>query len=84
MLQQLTIEYPDTFPDILQESRSQFEEEARLAMALKLFELKRLSSGHAAQLAGMSRTSFLLMLHRFGIPMIDLESDELEQDIANA
>ncbi len=84
MPQLLTIEYPESLPDIMQESRLEFEHEARLAMALKLFERKRLSSGHAAQLAGLDRTSFLLMLHQYGIPMIDLEGDELEQDINNA
>jgi len=51
---------------------------------LNFFERKRLSSGQAAQLAGLPRTTFLLMLHQYAIPMIDLENDELEQDLANA
>ena len=84
MTQQLTIEYPETLPDLLHESRSEFEHEARLAMALNLFERKRLSSGHAAQLAGIPRTTFLLQLHQYGIPMIDLDADELEKDVINA
>jgi predicted HTH domain antitoxin len=84
MTQRLTIEYPETLPDILQESRLEFENEARLAMALKLFERKRLSSGQAAQLAELPRTTFLLRLHQYGIPMIDLENEELEQDAVNA
>ena len=41
---QLKIEYPDTIPDLLQETREQFEQEAKMAMAVKLFEMKRLSS----------------------------------------
>jgi predicted HTH domain antitoxin len=84
MSQLLTIEYPESLPDILHESRREFEHEARLAMALKLFERKRLSSGQAAQLAGLPRTTFLLTLHQYAIPMIDLENDELDQDLANA
>jgi predicted HTH domain antitoxin len=55
-----------------------------MAMAVKLFEMKRLSSGMAAQLAGMERVTFLLNLHRYGVPMLDLPMDELEADLANA
>lgn len=55
-----------------------------MAMPVKLFEMKRLSSGIAAKLAGMDRVTFLLSLHRYGIPMIDLEEDELLADQENA
>jgi len=55
-----------------------------MAMAVKLFEMKRLSSGMAASLAGLDRVSFLLNLHRFNVPMIDLEEDELLSDMQNA
>jgi len=84
MSHRLTIEYPDTLPDALQESCAEFEQEAKMAMAVKLFELKRLPSGTAAALAGMDRVSFLLALHRYGVPMIDTEESELAQDVANA
>lgn len=65
-------------------TKQAFEDEARMAMAVKLFELKRLSSGMAAELAGCSRTEFLLGLHRFSVPMIDLEEEELLADMENA
>ncbi|AOY60150.1 hypothetical protein B2D07_16915 [Desulfococcus multivorans] len=55
-----------------------------MAMAVKLFEMKRLSSGMAAELVGMSRVAFLLNLHRFNVPMVDLEEDELLMDVKNA
>ncbi len=84
MTHQLHIDYPEQLPDVLQMSRQQFEQEARMAMAVKLFELKRLSSGLAATLAGVDRVSFLLSLHRYGAPMIDLDEEELRSDIRNA
>ena len=84
MTNHLSIDYPDTLPDVLQESREDFEKEARMAMAVKLFELKRLSSGMAAALVGLDRVSFLLRLHQFGVPMINLTADELAEDVANA
>ena len=38
---QLVIDYPPSLPDALQHSREQFEREAKMAMATKLFEMKR-------------------------------------------
>jgi len=81
---QMQIDYPDSLPDLLQTTRPQFEAEARMAMAVKLFELKRLSSGLAAQLAGVSRVEFLLGLHRYGVPVVDLDEAELKSDLAHA
>ena len=84
MLSKLEIEYSENLPDVLQTTRAQFEQEAKMAMAVKLFEMRRLSSGMAAALVGMDRVSFLLRLSDFGVPMIDLDADELAEDIANA
>ena len=84
MTNQLNIEYSQNLPDILQITKKEFEEEAKMAMAVKLFEMKRLSSGMAASLAGCDRVKFLLNLHRFNVPMIDLEEDELLSDMQNA
>ncbi len=81
---QLQIDYPDSLPDLLQTSKVQFETEAKMALAVKLFEMKRLSSGMAAQLAGVSRKDFLLDLHRYSVAMIDLTEDELKSDLAHA
>jgi len=81
---QLVVDYPVVWPDVFQQTREQFEEEAKMAMAVKLFELKRLSSGMAARLASVNRVYFLLNLHRYGVAMIDLDDDELLQDIQNA
>lgn len=83
-MSQLKIDYPDTLPDALQQTREQFEQEAKMAMAVKLFETKRISSDLAAQLAGIDRVTFLLNLHRYGIAMIDLTEEELMSDLANA
>ena len=81
---QLKIDYSEAFPDALQETREEFEYEAKMAMATKLYEMKRLSSGMAASLLGMDRVSFLLSLHRYGVPVIDLSAEELSMDIDNA
>lgn len=80
----LKIEYPDNLPDQLGETREQFEAEAKMALAVKLFESKRVSSGVAASLAGVDRKAFLLGLHRYGVPMVDLDERDLLSDLRNA
>jgi len=80
----IEIEYPEHFPDALQTTTDGFEQEARMAMAVKLFEMKRLSSGMAAQLAGLDRVSFLMQLSQYGIAMQDLTLTELESDLNSA
>ncbi|MFZ1576651.1 MAG: UPF0175 family protein [Chromatiaceae bacterium] len=78
------VEVPSTLPDALQCTPEVFAQEAKMAMAVKLFEMKRLSSGMAAALAGVNRVAFIAQLHRYGVPVIDLSLEELESDVANA
>ncbi|NEO28004.1 MAG: UPF0175 family protein [Kamptonema sp. SIO4C4] len=84
MTLQLTIPYPDNFPDAVGKTKEQFEQEAKWAMAVKLFEMKQLSSGCAATLIGVDRVTFLMKLNDYGVPMIDLTEDDLLSDLNNA
>ncbi len=84
MSNKIIIKYPDNLTDLLQESPEEFEREAKMAIAAKLFELKRISSGMAAEMVGMDRVSFLFELHRYGVEMINMEPKELASDLKNA
>lgn len=81
---QIVVDVPQHDLDAMHRALEDFAQEAKLAMAAKLFEMKRLSSGMAAQLIGMDRVSFLAQLQRFGVPMIDLDDDELASDVDHA
>ena len=81
---QLIINYPDSFPDALGSTKEQFEQEAKWAMAVKLFEMKCISSGMAAILLGVDRVAFILKLSDYNIPLIDLTEEELLSDLENA
>jgi predicted HTH domain antitoxin len=81
---QLTIPFSEDLLLSLKETPEEFEAEARLLLAVKLYELGRVSTGRAAELAGMSRVEFMFALDRFGLSPIGVEPDELASDLANA
>jgi predicted HTH domain antitoxin len=60
------------------------EAEARLLLAIKLFETGRLSCGKAAEVAGYSKRTFMELLGRHGAPVFNSPADELDRDLANA
>ncbi len=80
----LTIPYSEDLLLSLKESPAEFEAEARLLLAVKLYELGRVSTGRAAELAGMSRVAFIFALDRFGLSPIGVDPDELAEDMAHA
>ena len=80
----MQIEYPESIPAALNLTPESFEEEARLALAIKLFELGRLSSGQAASLEGMPGVSFLLNWHRYGASTVAWDREEIEAEFKDA
>ncbi len=55
-----------------------FVREMRILAAVKLYELGRLSSGRAAELAGMARVEFLMGLGRYKVCPFEAELADLE------
>jgi hypothetical protein len=51
--------------------------EAKFMLALKMFEVGRLSSGKAGKLCDMGRVEFLLAAGRAGVPVLSLDDDEM-------
>lgn len=80
----LTIPYSDDLLLSLKKSPQEFEVEARLLLAVKLYELGRVSTGVAAELAGIDRVAFMFELARFGLSPMGQGPDEIVEDLANA
>lgn len=76
----LNIEYPEQLTATLNVDRESFEQEARIAMAAKLFEMGRLTSGQAAALAGFNRADFLLECPRYGVPSVSWDKEEIQAE----
>jgi predicted HTH domain antitoxin len=56
-----------------------FARELRMLAAVKLYELGRLSSGRAAELADVPRVEFLLSLERYKVFPLEAELRDLER-----
>ena len=80
----ITVQCPDEVLISLKEDADTFGRELSLAAAMKLYELGRLSSGRAAQLAGLSRVAFLNRAGDYRVPIFDATAEELERDARNA
>ena len=59
-------------------------EELLLAAAVRWFESGRLSSGAAAELAGLSKPEFIERLRAFGVAVLRQSGEELREEVANA
>ena len=80
----ITLDLPEEPLLSLKTRPDDFARELPLLAAVKLYELGRLSSGRAAQLAGMSRVEFLLILGRYQVSPFQLDANSLAEDVANA
>jgi len=78
------IEIPEEVLISLKETPETIVRELPILAAVKLFEIGKLSSGRAAQLAGMSRVQFLLVLGKYQVSPFSLTAEELERDVDNA
>lgn len=83
-MQTIQFELPEEILLSLKETPSEILQEIRMAAAAKLYELGKLSSGRAAQLAGIPRVSFLHGLSRYRVSVFDLTEAELAEDVRNA
>jgi predicted HTH domain antitoxin len=80
----MVAQYPEDLLETLHMSREEFEAEARFAMAAKLFELGRLTTGQAAQLIPMSRYDFIHRISELGVAAIDWDVAEAEDEFKHA
>lgn len=80
-MSQVQLNLPEGFESAVHLTPAELESQIRLMAALKMFELGKLSSGKAAELAGVSRIEFLDWCGRYQVPVVQYEADDLEQEL---
>lgn len=79
--EELKIKYPSGFEYAVHMTKEELEQHIRLMAALKMFELGKVSSGKAAELAGMSRVEFIETCGRYRVSIFNYPPEELEDEI---
>jgi predicted HTH domain antitoxin len=78
------LQIPETTSVALGLSPQRVGDALLLAAAVQWFESGKLSSGAAADLAGLSKPVFMERLKDFGVPAFRQTEEELREEIANA
>jgi len=83
-MQTLSIPYSDDLLISTGKSKKALEQEMLFLLAVKLFEMGRLSVGKAAELCNMNKIKFMDELGRMEIPVINLDDDQITDELKNA
>lgn len=76
----LSLPYPDDLLVTSGKAPKAMEEELAFLLAAKLFEVRRLSLGKAAEFCSMSKLRFMFELGRLQVPVINLDDDQIADE----
>lgn len=76
----MTIEMPEEALAALRKDPDAFAKELRLAAAVKWYEMRLVSQGGAAEIAGVSRSAFVVALGRFDVSPFQYDADEIVEE----
>jgi predicted HTH domain antitoxin len=81
MTEELRITYPPGFENPVPAAGYETEQYLRVMAALKMFELGEISSGKAAELAGMSRIEFLETCGKYRVSVFNYPDEDTEAEL---
>ena len=58
------------------------DSELKMVVAAKLFDMGELSSGQAAEVAGITKREFLETVGKYGVSIFQYDAEELKEDLA--
>ena len=76
------LELPENLELAVGLARSELADQVKLMAALKMFELGKISSGNAAELAGMSRVDFFAACGRYHVSLFNYSAEKIEAELS--
>ena len=80
-MSKIMVDIPEGLELAVQTTPEELSAQIRLMAALKMFELGKLSSGKAAELAGISRVEFFEMCGRYRVSIFNYPPEEVEAEL---
>ncbi len=80
-IEELKMKYPAGLEDVVHLTKPELEHHLRLMAALKMFELGKISTGKAAELAGMSRVDFFEACGRYRVSIFNYSDEDIEAEL---
>ena len=78
--QMITIDFPSDILLTLNRNENELRQDIKLALAIRLYRLEKLTIGKAAQIAGLSRLDFETILSENEVPISTLTYDDVIND----
>jgi len=79
--QAITVEFPSDILLTLNENENELKQDIKIALAIRLYKLQKLTIGKAAQIAGMSHFNFECLLSDNEVPISALTIDDVMNDV---
>ncbi len=80
-IQTISIDFPADILLALNETENKLKQRIKVALAIQLYKLQKLTIGKAAQVSGFSRLQFETILAENEIPISNLTIDDVIDDI---
>lgn len=77
----ISIDFPSDIFLALNENETELKKNIKLSLAIRFYQVDKLTIGKAAQLAGLSRLEFDNLLADNKMPVSNLEIEDVENDM---
>ena len=78
----VTVEFPEELRGLIPSGGSDIGYRLRVLWLVELVRERLLGAQHAARIAGMGLMDFYVELGKHGVPALDLDVDEFDEDMA--